>query len=101
MRDDHLRKERYFDVEKYPRIRFVASWVTAADASGHFRVTGKLTIKETTQEISFPFLVTPAGDGFIFNGSFTIKRRDFGVGGTSSLGNEVTVSLTVLARRSQ
>ncbi len=101
MRDDHLRKDTYFDVEKYPRIRFVASRFTAVDANGHFRVTGNLTIKGTTQEISFPFLATPAGDDYIFKGSFTIKRRDFGVGGTSSLGNEVTVSLTVLARRSQ
>lgn len=99
MRDDHLRKEAYFDVEKYPRIRFVGSRVVAIDANGHYRVTGKLTIKGTTQEVSFPFLATPAGDDYIFNGSFTINRRDFGVGGTSSLSNEVTVSLTVLARR--
>ena len=99
MRDEHLRKDTYFDVEKYPRIRLVASQIAAADANGHYRITGKLTIKGTTQEVSFPFLATPAGNDYIFKGSFTIKRRDFGVGGTSSLGNEVTISLTVLAHR--
>ena len=100
MRDEHLRKEAYFDVEKHPRISFVASGVTALDTNGHYRVTGNLTIKGKTKEISFTFLATPVGDDYIFKGSFTIKRRDFDVGGTSSLGNDVTISLTVLARRS-
>lgn len=99
MRDEHLRKEAYFDVEKYPRIRFVSSRIVAEDANGHYRATGTLTIKGTTKEISFSFLAAPSGDDYIFKGNFTIKRRDFDVGGASSLGNEVAVSLTVLARR--
>jgi polyisoprenoid-binding protein YceI len=98
MRDDHLRKDGYFDVEKYPRIRLVSTAVTLADRNGHYTFTGKLIIKNTTKEISFPFLATPAGDDYIFKGDFTINRRDFDVGGTSTLGNDVTVSLTVLAR---
>src|ERR1700719_2282997 len=48
-RDDHLRKDSYFDVEKYPRIRFVASSVAVSDAGGHYRITGGLTIKGTTK----------------------------------------------------
>lgn len=98
MRDDHLRKEAYFDVEKYPRIRLVSSTVTEVDRNGHYRLTGKLTIKGTTKEISFPFLATPVGEGYIFKGEFSIKRRDFDVGGMSTLSNDLTVSLTVLAR---
>jgi polyisoprenoid-binding protein YceI len=99
MRDDHLRKDGYFDVEKYPRIRLVSTAVVVVDGNGHYRMTGKLTIKGTTKEITFPFLATPAGNDYSFKGSFVINRRDFDVGGTSTLGNEVTVSLTVLARR--
>jgi polyisoprenoid-binding protein YceI len=99
MRDEHLRKDAYFDVEKYPRIRLVSTAVTAVDGNGHYKLTGKLTIKSTTKEISFPFLAAPAGDDYIFKGSFTINRRDFDVGGASTLGNDVTVSLRVLARR--
>ncbi|HUB60437.1 MAG TPA: YceI family protein [Puia sp.] len=98
MRDDHLRKDSYFDVEKYPRIRFVSTGVTAVDRKGHYKLTGRLTIKATTKEISFPFLAAPAGDDYIFTGSFTINRRDFDVGGASTLSNDLTVSLTVLAR---
>jgi polyisoprenoid-binding protein YceI len=99
MRDEHLRKDAYFDVEKYPRIRLVSTAVTAVGGNGHYKLTGKLTIKSTTKEISFPFLAAPAGDDYIFKGSFTINRRDFDVGGASTLGNDVTVSLRVLARR--
>jgi polyisoprenoid-binding protein YceI len=98
MRDDHLRKDTYFDVGKYPRIRLVSTAINLVDKNGHYRLTGKLTIKSTTKEISFPFLATPAGDDYIFKGTFTVNRRDFDVGGTSTLGNEVAVSLTVLAR---
>jgi polyisoprenoid-binding protein YceI len=98
MRDDHLRKDAYFDVEKYPRIRLVSSAVTVVDRNGHYRLTGKLTIKGTTKEISFPFLATPAGEDYIFKGEFSIKRRDFDVGGASTLSNDLTVTLTVLAR---
>jgi polyisoprenoid-binding protein YceI len=98
MRDDHLRKEAYFDVEKYPRIRLVSSAVAVVDRNGHYQLTGKLTIKGKTKEISFPFLATPAGEDYIFKGEFGIKRRDFDVGGASTLSNDLTVSLTVLAR---
>jgi polyisoprenoid-binding protein YceI len=101
MRDDHLRKDTYFDVEKYPRIRLVATAVTRVDRNGHYKLTGKLTIKSTTKDISFPFLATPAGNDYIFKGTFTINRRDFDVGGASTLGNDVTVTLTVLARAVQ
>lgn len=98
MRDEHLRKESYFDVEKYPRIRLVSTAVAVVDRKGHYKLTAKLTIKHTTREISFPFLATPVGGDYIFKGNFTINRRDFDVGGASTLGNDVTVTLTVLAR---
>src|SRR5579863_5672296 len=34
MRDDHLRKDTYFEVEKYPRIRLVSTGVTQVDGNG-------------------------------------------------------------------
>jgi polyisoprenoid-binding protein YceI len=99
MRDDHLKKESYFDVEKYPRIRFLSTGVTGPDKNGRFTLSGKLTIKATTKDISFPFLMTPLGDDLIFKGDFSLNRRDFGVGGSSTLSNDLKVSLTVLAKK--
>ena len=98
-RDGHLKKESYFDVEKYPRIRMVSTSVTGPDNGGHYTFNGKLTIKDKTRDISFPFVVSPAGEDYIFKGSFTINRRDFEVGGGSTLSNNATVTLTVLAKK--
>jgi polyisoprenoid-binding protein YceI len=99
MRDEHLKKENYFDAAGHPRIRFVSTSVAPADGSGHYTITGKLTIKNTTKEISFPFLATPMGDDYIFTGRFTINRKDFDIGGSNTISNSLTVSLSVLARR--
>jgi len=97
MRDGHLKKESYFDVEKYPRIRLVSTSVTGG--SGNYTFNGKLTIKDKTKDISFPFIATAMGEDYIFKGSFTINRRDFEVGGGSTISNNCTVNLTVLAKK--
>lgn len=92
MRDSHLKKEEYFNVTKYPTINFSSSAVTATN------VTGNLTIKGISKQVSFPFTVSRAANGFVFEGSFTINRKDFDIGSSSfSLGNEVTVNLKVKA----
>jgi len=91
-RDSHLKKEDYFDAEKYPAIHFISTAVTAGN------VTGNLTIKGITKKISFPFTVTASGNGYVFMGSFALNRRDFGVGnGSAVLSDNVTVSLKVQA----
>ncbi len=98
-RDGHLKKESYFDVDKYPRIRLVSTSVSGPSTTGHYTFNGKLTMKSTTKDISFPFIATPMADDVIFKGDFTINRRDFDVGGGSTLSNNLTVSLTVLAKK--
>lgn len=99
MRDNHLKKEAYFDVEKYPRIRFVSTSLSAPDKSGHYTLSGKLTIKNTTKDIYFSCIATPTGEDYIFKADFQINRRDYDVGGSSTISNNVNVSLTVLARK--
>ena len=99
MRDDHLRSDSYFDVKNYPRIHFVSSHITPAKKAGTFFVSGNLTIKETTKEVSFPFTAQPQADGFLFNGEFKINRRDFKVGGSGTISNELTVKLEVVAKK--
>lgn len=98
MRDNHLRKEDYLDAQNYPRIRFVSDRVTV-DNNAHFTVTGKLTIKNTTQEITIPFTATPKNEGYIFTGEFRINRKDFKVGGSSTISNGLTVQFSVFAKK--
>jgi len=98
-RDGHLKKEDYFDVQNHPRIRFVSTGIKAGGKKGEFIFSGKLTIKDKTQELSFPFTASPMGNDYIFSGEFKINRKDFGVGGSSTISNSLTVALTVFARK--
>jgi polyisoprenoid-binding protein YceI len=97
LRDGHLRGDSYFDVKNYPRIHFVATQVSGKN--GSYKITGKLTIKKTTKVISFPFTATASNDGYLFKGSFTINRRDFDVGGTSTISDELVVALNIVAKK--
>lgn len=98
MRDDHLRGESYFDVTKYPRIYFVSTRITPANKGG-FLASGKLTMKNVSREIAFPFLAKAVNGGYEFKGSFTINRRDFDVGGLSIISDMLTVDLDVLTNK--
>lgn len=97
-RDEHLRAEDYFDVKNYPQIRFESTSVRATGKNGEYEAMGKLTIKNKTNEIHLPFTAEKNGNGFLFKGSFKMNRRDYGVGGSSTLSNELTVNIKVLAR---
>ena len=99
MRDNHLRNDSYFDVKKYPRIHFVSTKVELSNKKGIWLTSGKLTIKNHTKDISFPFTADgSAGGGYVFKGKFNINRKDFDVGGTSIISDNLEVNLTVLVK---
>ena len=95
LRDSHLKNDGYFDVKNYPRIRLVSTKLSGS--GGAYLFTGQLTIKDKTMLVSYPFTAAPANGGMVFKGSFTINRKDFGVGGASTIANAVTVSLNIMA----
>lgn len=100
MRDNHLRKPDYFGVSQFPTIRFVSDKIKKSDKPNQAVVTGRLTIKKTTKEVSFPFTYTQRGGVVQFSGEFKIDRREFEVGGNSiSLSDDVTVFLNVTAHQ--
>jgi polyisoprenoid-binding protein YceI len=107
-RDDHLRSSDFFDVEKHPTLSFRSTGV-AADGEGRLSVTGDLTIKGITRQVTVPVEVvalvpTANGEKAGFEATFTIDRKDFDVtwnrlldhGGTV-LGDEVRITLQVAA----
>lgn len=99
-RDKHLRKEEYFNVEKYPLIRFVSTKVTKSTVAGRFYVFGNLTIKDVIKPIEFGFSAKAVSGGYEFNGDFEINRRDFGVGGSSiSMSDNLKVNLVITAKK--
>lgn len=99
LRDKHLQGESYLDVADYPKIHFISTSIVPAANKGMFVLTGRLTIKNIVREIKFPFAVTSADGGYLFKGTFKIKRKDFNVGGTSTISDELEVSLNVQAKK--
>lgn len=98
-RDSHLKESEYFDAEKYKTIGFKSTKVMLSTKAGRFYMYGNLTIKGVTKPVEFGFGATPKDGGYVFDGSFQINRRDFGVGGSSvSMSDNLTVTLTVFAK---
>ena len=98
-RDNHLKKEEYFGIAKYPTIRLVSSKIEAGADLKHFIFKGNLTIKNITKPIAFPFTAEGKTGGALFVGSFEINRVDFGVGKESfALSNKVKITLSAFAK---
>ena len=98
-RDGHLKKAEYFDVAVFKTLHFKSTKITKSSVTGRFFMYGNLTIKGKTKPIEFGFGAAPKQGGYVFDGEFTINRRDFGVGGSSiSLSDNLTVSLSVFAK---
>jgi polyisoprenoid-binding protein YceI len=97
LRDKHLMKEEYFDVEKYPQMK-LKSISLSKGKEGQFVGRFLLTIKNVSKEISIPFEFQrlDRGGNAQFKTQFTINRRDYAVGGKSwTMSDEVDVFLEV------
>jgi len=99
LRNNHLRGGDYFDVKQYPRISFTSSKVTSAGQPGNFYLSGKLTIRNVTKDIGFPFTATATENGYLFDGSFRVNRMDFKVGGNNTIADSVSITLHVAAKK--
>ncbi|MDO6429561.1 YceI family protein [Flavitalea sp. BT771] len=97
LRDDHLKGESYLDIKHYPKIHFQSTRVTSSNRTGTWILTGRLTIRGHEKEISFPFSAAATNGGYLFKGTFRIHRKDFEVGGTSTISDEMQVDLNVFA----
>lgn len=98
-RDNHLKKEEFFDVDKYPSISLKSTSIKAATVAGQYIFTGDLTLKNITKSISFLFSVVKKDSGYLFTGKTQIDRREFGVGGNSAtMSDKVSINISVLAK---
>ena len=108
-RDEHLRSADFFDVARFPEIRFRSSRVEKV-ADDRYRVVGDLTIKDVTREIALDVeyggrATDPWGHqrvGFIAKAS--LDRKDFGLhwnqvleAGGLLVGDRVEIELEVQA----
>ncbi len=71
--------KNWFFVKQFPKAGFVSTSVKPL-GGGKFEVAGKLTIRDKTRDVQAPFTLTTQGASTQFDGSFIIKRADFGIG---------------------
>lgn len=83
---DHLLSDDFFSVENHPTARFVST-VVDTETDGTATITGELTIKDVTQQITIDATFVGAGINPMdeklhvgFSGTATIARSDFGLG---------------------
>lgn len=74
----HLKDPDFFDVKKFPISTFAITKVALADG-GTVNVTGNLTIKGITHEVTFPADVSVKGRTVTTNGKLTIDRTQWDV----------------------
>lgn len=86
MRDNHLRSEDFFHVEKFPTISYKSTSITKTGPD-RYKLVGNLTLHGVTREVAMDLwyrgtIENPQSrettSGFQLTGS--LKRSDFGVG---------------------
>ncbi len=84
-RDRHLRSNDFFDMDRYPKIQFASTSVSAGRDENTYRVVGDLTIKDVTRSVDLELEMNgtatdPYGNVRLgLEGTTTINRKDFGV----------------------
>ena len=107
--EDLLRSDEFFDVARHPTMHF-ASTAVAPDADGGLlSVTGDLTIRGITRQLTLPIQVMPdSSPGMTtFDTTFQIDRTQFGlIGGGPrsrefkvSIGKNVAIHMAIAARK--
>jgi polyisoprenoid-binding protein YceI len=96
-RDNDLRSGNFLEVDKYPVITFKSTGVQAA-GENHFKLTGDLTIKETTRPVTLDvtkygeFNDAMLGHRIAYGASTQINRKDYGLSFAMMLDGRFVVS---------
>lgn len=100
--DDHMKNQDFFNVEKFPTMAFKS---TAVEKTGENtgKITGDLTILETTKPVTLDVVFNKAGKspfGEMYKAGFSatanIKRSDFGMTyGLPMVGDDVKIMIEV------
>lgn len=100
MRDNDLRSDHFFDVQKYPAMTLHSTKVESLGAD-KLKITGDLTIRGITKPVSLdvegPTKPIDDGHGHLHMGvsaTGTLNRTDFGMNGYQGVvGNEINLTI--------
>jgi polyisoprenoid-binding protein YceI len=111
-RDGHLRSADFFAVDSFPTLTFTSTKIVPGDGD-KFTMTGNLTIRGVTKEVTFDCTFNGTvsafgGERAGFSATTTINRQDFKVSWSKTLdsgglvaGNDVIINLEVEAVKAQ
>lgn len=98
---DEVVGRNWFDVRQFPTARFDATSIRHLGGE-RYEVRGQMTLKGRTREITVPVTLRRQGRHALLEGSFPLKRLDYGIGtgpwgDTSIVADEVQVRFRLVA----
>jgi polyisoprenoid-binding protein YceI len=112
-RDKHLRSADFFDVDKYPDIKFKSTGIKPTSHKNVYDVTGTFTMHGVTKTITLPveflgFIKDPRGNTRAgFAAHTVLNRKDYGIiwnraldNGSTLLSDDVDVTVNIEAAKS-
>jgi len=83
-RDNHLRSDDFFGVEKYPEMTFKSTKMSATTKPNEYLLYGKLTIKDVTKDVVFNVnyggtAKSQQGEKLGMKAETTINRFDYNI----------------------
>ncbi len=95
-KNKHAKGKSWFHLDKFSTVTFNSTRVISTEQG--YELVGKMNMHGVTKEISIPFTYKDQGDRGIFEGTFKINRKDFGIFGPFfgfAVGDEFEVKLKV------
>jgi polyisoprenoid-binding protein YceI len=99
--NDEVAGKLWFNTRQFPVARFVSTAVKPL-GNNRFEVAGKMSIKGRTHDVTTPATFRQAGQQGVFEGSFVLKRADYGIGegmwaDFGTVANEVQIKFRLVA----
>lgn len=99
--NDEVGGKLWFNAKAYPTARFVAASIKPL-GSNRYEVAGKMSIKGHTLDAVAPATFRQDGNDAVFEGAFTLKRADYGIGegmwaDFGTVANEVQIKFRLVA----
>jgi len=91
----------WFNAKAFPNAQFTSSAIKPL-GNNRFEVSGKMSIKGRTLDVTTPAAFRVEGSNAIFEGNFVLKRADYGIGegmwaDFGTVANEVQIKFRLLA----
>lgn len=83
-RDEHLRSGDFLESDTYPEITFRSTSIEPGRKSGHWSVTGDLTVRDVTRSVTADVELEGVGSAYggpraVFTSEIEVDREDFGL----------------------